>query len=128
MVSPELPTGIPIGHPIFDHQADRQGHHPMRVMAAWRSHRRQVGTEILVTGFAVVLRIGQAQLAGSTGHQVTDIVQPSREHMLARCRLAAPWTRALGFHARLLRNLGFGQIFEASESHIGPILAGAYFG
>ena len=100
----------------------------MRVMAARRSHIRQVGTEILVTGFAVVLRIGKVQLAGSTGHQVTDIMQPSREHMLARCWLAAPWARALRLHARLFRNLGFGQVFEASESHVGPILAGAYLG
>ena len=97
-------------------------------MAARRSHLRQVGTEILVTGFAVVLRIGKVQLAGATGHQVADIVQPSREHMLARCRLAAPWARALRFHTRLFRNLGFRQVFEASVSHIGPILAGAYLG
>jgi hypothetical protein len=127
MVTPELPTRIPIGHPIFDHDPDRQGHDPMRVMTTRRGHIRQVGAEVLITGFTVVLRIRNVQLAGSSRRQVTDIVQRSSEHMLAGRGLAAPRTRALRFNARLFGNLGFGQVFDAGEGHVWHILARAQF-
>ena len=121
MVTPELPTGVPIGHAIFHHEPDRQGHDPVGVMAARRSDIRHVGTEILVTGLAVVLRVGEVQLAGSPRHQVADIAQPSCEHMLPRSRLAALRARALSFKARLFGDLVLGQVFNAGESHIRQI-------
>jgi hypothetical protein len=128
MVTPELPTRIPIGHPVFHDNPDRQGHDSVGVMASRRSDIGQIRTEVLATGFAIMLRVGDVQLAGSSGHQVTDIVQRSGEHMLAGSWLATPRARALRFHARLFRDLGFRQVFEAGVRHIRPILAGSNFG
>ena len=100
----------------------------MRVVTAGWRNIRQIGTEVLATRLAVVLRVGNVQFLGASRYQVAHIVQGSQEHPLARCRFLATRTGALNLIALFFENFGFGQVFDAGERHIGPILAGSHFG
>ena len=128
MIAPELPTGIPIGYAVFDHHAECQRNDAVGIVTATGCHIGQVGTEVLATRFAVVLRVGDMAFTRSSRHQVTDIVQGAQVHMLARCRLLAPGTGPVCLIAGFFDNLGLGQVFDACECHVGLILAGAQFG
>lgn len=100
----------------------------MRVMTPLRGHLGQVGAEILATGLAVMLRVGDVEFLGSPSHQVTDIMQGSREHVFARRRLLAARTGPLHFIARFFDHLGRGQIFNPCKRRVGLILTRPQFG
>jgi hypothetical protein len=48
VIAPELPTGVAVGHAIFDDEPHRHGDDPMGVVTAARRHVGQVDAEILV--------------------------------------------------------------------------------
>jgi hypothetical protein len=75
MVTPEVPRGGPVRQPILHDQAHGDGNDPMRVMAPGEGQIRRVSVEILVTVEAVMLRIGEVDIVGAPGHQVTQVVQ-----------------------------------------------------
>jgi hypothetical protein len=127
MVAPELPTGIPIGLAVLDHDADRQGHHPMSVVPAGRRHIGQVDTEVLVAGLAIVLRVRDVQLTRSPGPQVPEIVQGSDEEMVSGGRFAAARAGELRLNALFFDDFRLGQVFDAGKSDIRDILAGTNF-
>jgi hypothetical protein len=127
MVAPELPTGIPIGLAVFDHDADRQGHHPMRVVSAGRRHIVQVDTEVLAAGLAIVLGVRDVQLTRSPGPQVPEIVQGAGEEMVSGCRLAAARAGALRLNALFFDDFRLRQVFDAGKGDIRDILAGTNF-
>ena len=95
----------------------------MSVMAGWRRHIRQVGAEILVTSFAVVLRVRDVQFLGTPRRQIADIMQLTQVDVLSRGWFPATRTGTFWRIADFLDNLGLGQVFDPCKSNIRFILA-----
>jgi hypothetical protein len=88
VVPPEVPTGGPIGKPVFHHQPDRCLLHPVGVMGVGQGQLQHVGVEIVSTGSTVMLRIGALQLAWSPRQRITQII----ERPLGRSKSIRPVT------------------------------------
>lgn len=100
----------------------------MGIAAGRRRHIGQVGTEILVTGFAVVLRVRDVQFLGAPRHQITNIMQLTQVDVFSQDRVPATRTGAFWYSAAFLDNLGLGQVFDPSKSNIRFILAWTQLG
>src|SRR6266542_5649671 len=73
MVSPEVPTGGTIRQAILDDHAYRQGNDAMRIVTSWRCQVRHVGVEILFALGAIVLRVPEVDIAGTSRDQITHV-------------------------------------------------------
>jgi hypothetical protein len=89
MVAPEVPTGGLIGKAVLHHQPDGQGHDPMSVVGPRRGQVGHVGGKEVAAPGAVVLGVGEVDVAGSPPHRVAQIMQGADEDPIPRARLAA---------------------------------------
>jgi hypothetical protein len=95
VVAPEVPTGGLIGEAVLHHQPDSQGHDPMGVVGPGRGQVGHVGGKEAAAPGAVVLGVGEVDLAGSLPHRVAEIMQGADEDPIPRARLAAFRTRPM---------------------------------
>jgi hypothetical protein len=95
MVAPVVPTGGLIGQAVLHHQPDGQGHDPMGVVGLGRGQVGHVGGKEVVAPVAVVLGVGEVEVAGSPSHWVAQIMQGADEDPIPRARLATFRTRPM---------------------------------
>jgi hypothetical protein len=93
--------------------------------------RRQIGdigVEILAALGAMMLRIGEFDIAWPAGNEVADIVQGARKGLVAIAAFAAAWTRPMLEVATLLDDLWLGKIFWPRDPFRGirPIFTGTW--
>ena len=80
MITPQMPTGHPVGEAVFDHHSHRQRNDPLGIVAPWRSQVDQVGTEIFLADRTVMLRVGEMNITRSPRNQIPNVVQASGKH------------------------------------------------
>jgi hypothetical protein len=87
VVAPEVPTGGLIGETVLDDQSDGQGHDPMGVSGPGRGQVGRIGGKEAAAPGAVVLRVGEPDVAGPPGHRVAQVMQGAGEDPVARAGL-----------------------------------------
>src|SRR5262245_4475842 len=92
MVAPEMPTGGLIGEAVLHHQPDGQGHDPVSVAGLGRGQVGQVGREVVAAPSAMMLRVGEPDLAGPAPHRVAEIMQGAGKGPVPGAGLAASRT------------------------------------
>jgi hypothetical protein len=74
MVSPEMPTGGLIGDAVLHDQPDGQSHDPLGVAGLGRGQVGHVGGEVAAALGAVMLGVGELDVAGPAGDWVAQIM------------------------------------------------------
>src|SRR3954468_179932 len=92
VVAPEVPTGGLIGEAVLDDQSDGQGHDPMGVAGPGRGQVGQVGGKEAAAPGAVVLRVGEPDVAGPPGHWIAQVMQGAGEDPVPRAGLTTERT------------------------------------
>jgi hypothetical protein len=87
MVAPEVPTGGLIGQAVLHHQPDGQGHDPVGIEGLGAGQVGHVGGEIATAPGAVVLGVGEPDIAGPAAHRVTQIMQGAGPDPIPGARL-----------------------------------------
>jgi hypothetical protein len=130
MISPEAPAGGLVGQAVLDDEADGQGHDPFGVMAAGRGQIATVGVEVLAARGAVVLGVGQDDIARPPGGEVTEVVECALEDAVAVGAVAAPRAGPPPVIAAALSGLGLGQMFDAGDplGGVGQVFSGSWQG
>jgi hypothetical protein len=125
-----MPTGCFVGDAILHHDTDRQGHDPMGVVRFRRCQIGDIGVEVLATLGAMMLRIGEHNVAWSARDEVANIMQRAGERLVAVAAFAAARTGTMLEIATLLDNPWFRQILWPRDSfrRIGPVLTGTRHG
>jgi hypothetical protein len=95
MVAPEVPTGGLIRQAVLHHQPNGQGHDSMGVAGLGRGQIGQVGGEIVAAPGAVMLGIGELDVARPPPHRVAQIMQSAGEDPVPGAGLAASRTRPM---------------------------------
>ncbi len=127
MVPPEGPTGGLIRQPVLDDEADRRGDDPFGVVATGGGQVGAVGVEVLAALRAEVLGVGQDQVAGPPGDEVTEVVEGALEEAVAVGAVAATRTGPSPEVAASLADLGFRQVLDAGDAlcGIGQVFSGS---
>lgn len=94
----------------------------MGVTASRRRYIAQVGTEILVAHFAVMLRVGDMHFSWPPRCQVANIVQSPQVNVFPRRHILATRAAALWLVPGFFDNLGLRQVFNACVRYVGYIL------
>jgi hypothetical protein len=130
MIPPEAPTGGLIRQAVLDDEADRRGDDPPGVVAAASGQVGAVGVEVLATLSAVVLRVGQEEVAGPSGNQITEVVEGSLKDPVAVGAVATTRAGLAAVVAAAVADLGLGQVLDAGDafSGIGQIFSGTGHG
>jgi hypothetical protein len=116
MVTPQVPTGGPIGQTIFDPQADGGVHHAKSVMGVGQGQIQHIGVEIVSTGSTVMLRVGYIQLSRPPGHRVAQIVEQPMGCSKPMRPLSAPGTGASSVVPGPPDDLGWGKILDTPDA------------
>jgi hypothetical protein len=95
VIAPQVPAGGLIGQAVLDDESHRHGNDAMGVARSGSSVFGSVRVEELVASGAVVLRIIEMDVAGSSANQVAQIMQDARVHGLPKGTFATAWTRAV---------------------------------
>jgi hypothetical protein len=85
------------------------------VTARWRQIR-EVGVEVLATFRTVVLRIGDPQVTGTPGIEVTEIMQRALLALVAISVVPTTRTGVLCGVATAVKNLWLGEILRACNT------------
>ena len=75
VIAPQVPTGRLIRQAVLHHQPHGQGDDAVGVVALGQGQVRHVGVEVGVALGAVVLRVGELDVARPLKHQVAQVVQ-----------------------------------------------------
>ena len=95
MVSPEVPTGGLIGQAVLHDQPNGQRHDPMGIEGLGRGQVGHVGGEIVAALSAVMLGIGELDVAGPAPQRVAEIMQGAGKDPIPGAGLAASRTRPM---------------------------------
>jgi len=88
VIAPEVPTGGPGGHAIFDHHPHRQVQHAVGVMATGWGESGESDVAILLTIRARMRRVRHEEITGATGGDSAQVVQEPLVSLVARGELA----------------------------------------
>ena len=130
MIPPEAPAGGLVGQAVLDDEADGPGHDPLGVMAAGGGQVATVGVEVLAAGGAVVLGVGQDDVARPPGGEVAEVVERALEDAVAVGAVVAARAGPPPKVAAALAGLGLGQILDAGDplGGIGQVFSGSWQG
>jgi hypothetical protein len=130
VLSPEGPTGGAIGQAVLDDQADGGVDDAPGVVAAGVGEVGHVGVEILATASAIMLRVDQDDVAGSSGEGVAQVVKGAAGEAVAVGAMPAARTRPSAIIAALARDFGLGQVVDAGGAlgGVGAVFAGSRHG
>jgi hypothetical protein len=92
MAAPEVPTGGLIGQAVLHHQPDGQSHDPRGVAGFGRGQVGHVGGKEVAASGAVVLGVGELDVAGPPSQRVAQIMRGAGEDSIPGARLAASRT------------------------------------
>jgi hypothetical protein len=125
-----MPTGRFVGDAVLHDHTDRQGHDPMSVESFRRRQIRDIGVEVLAALGAMMLRIGEQNVAWPPRDKVADIVQSARKSLVAIAALVAARTWTMLEITTLLDDFRFRKIFWPRDPFGGirPVLAGTRHG
>ncbi len=108
MIPPEVPAGGLVGQAVLDDEADGRGDDPLGVMAAGIGPVGAVGVEIPAAHGAVVLRVGQDDLAGPPSDAIAEVVESASEDPVTVGAIATLWARPPPEAAAARADLGRG--------------------
>ena len=130
MIAPEAPTGGLVGQAIFGDQADGYGDDPLGGMAAGCGQVGGVGIEVLAALRAVVLRVGQDEIARPAGDEVAEVVECASEDPIAVGTMATTRARTSPEVAAPMTDLRLGQILDAGDplGGVGQVFSGSWQG
>jgi len=130
MIPPEAPAGGLVGQAVLDDEADGQSHDPLGVMAAGVGQVGTVGVEVLATGGAVVLGVGQDDVARPPGGEVAEVVERASEDAVAVGAVAAARAGPPSEVAAAPACLGLGQVLDAGDplGGVGQVFSGSWQG
>jgi hypothetical protein len=115
MVSPEMPTGGAVGQAVLHDQAHRQADNAVGVVGLRSCQVGHIGVEKLATLAAVVLRVGEVNIAGSSGNEISQLMERALVRA-ASATLAATRTGSALVDATASHDLGLGQIFHPRDA------------
>src|SRR5262249_8849097 len=110
VVSPEAPAGGLIRQAVLDDQADRRGADPPGGMTARRGQAGGIRVEVLATGRAIVLRVGQDEVARTTADGVAQIVKGASKDLVPVGTMATTGTRSPPEVAAASADLGLREV------------------
>jgi hypothetical protein len=117
MVSPEMPTGGAVGEAVLHDQAHRQADNAMGVVGLRNCQVGHIGVEKLATLAAVVLRVGEVNIAGASGKEISQLMERALVRAAsASATLAATRTGSALVDATASHDLGLGQIFHPRDA------------
>src|SRR5215471_15632919 len=93
MVAPQVPTRWAVGQAILDHEPHRQVHHAVGVLTTGRGEIGEVRIKVLPTLRAVVLRIGDDEIAWTPEVEIAQVVQRPLKLLVPIGGVPAAWTR-----------------------------------
>jgi hypothetical protein len=130
VIPPEAPTGGLIRQAVFDDEADGRGDDPPGVVAAGCGPVGAGGVEVLAALRAEVLGVGQNEVAGPPGDEVTEVVEGSLEDPVAVGAVVATRAGSTAIVAAAVAELGLGQILDAGDAFggVGQIFSGTGHG
>jgi hypothetical protein len=130
VLSPEGPTGGAIGQAVLDDQADGGVDDAAGVVASGLGEVGHVGVEILATAGAIMLRVDQDDVAGSSGEGIAQVVKGAAGEAVAVGAMPAARTGSSAIIAALAGDLGPGQIVDACGAlgGVGAVFAGSRHG
>jgi hypothetical protein len=130
MIPPEVPAGGLVGQAVLDDEANGRGHDPFGVMAAGRGQVAAVGVEVLAAGGAVVLGVGQDDVARPPDGKVAEVVERTSEDAVTVGAVAAARAGPPPVVAAAPAGLGLGQILDAGDplGGIGQVFSGSWQG
>jgi hypothetical protein len=120
MVSPELPTGGAVGQAVLHDQAHRQADNAVSVVSLRSCQVGHSGVEKLATLAAVVLRVGEVNIAGASGNKISQVMERALVRAAsASATLAATRTGSMLVDATASHDLGLGQPFHPRDAFRG---------
>jgi hypothetical protein len=119
-----MPRGHAIGQTVFDHQTNRQSHHPVRVVALGQRQIVHVRVEVGVAFEAAMLGVRKMNVAGPPTGRVAQIVQRPLDTPEPIGPVAAARTGPLPVVATLPDDLRLGQVFNGRDTFAG--IGGTY--
>jgi len=130
VVSPEVPGGGAIRQAILDHHPYRQANNAMGIVTSWRRQVRHVGVEILFALGAIVLRVTEVDVVGTTRDQITQIMQHAFHATIAVSAFAAVRTGMLTIVAASLNDLRLRQVLHSRDAFRGirQVFSGSWHG
>src|SRR5438876_7364336 len=75
VVAPQVPTRWAVGQAVLDHEPHRQVHHAVGVLTTGWGEIGEVRVKVLTTLRAVVLRIGDDEIAWTPEVEIAQVVQ-----------------------------------------------------
>ena len=130
MIAPEAPAGGLVGQAVLDDEADGRGHDPLGVVAAGRGQVGTVGVEVLAALRAEVLGVGQDEVAGATGDEVTKVVEGALEDPVPVGAVATPGAGPSPEVSAAVAGFRLGQILDAGDAlgGVGQVFSGSWHG
>jgi hypothetical protein len=127
VIAPEAPTGRLIRQAVLDDQADGQLDDPLRGVTSGGGQVAAVGVEVPAAAGAVMLGVGQDDVAGPPGGQVAEVVEGPLKDPVAVGAMAAMQAGAASIVAATLAELGPRQVLDAGDplGGIGQIFSGS---
>jgi len=119
MVSPEVPTGSPVGQTVFNCQADRHRYHAVGIVALWQGQLRHVGIEVDVALGAMMNRVGNVDIVRATRNQVSQVMQHPLCAAMPIGAMSALWTKLSSKTAATFDDLRLGKILDARNAFRG---------
>jgi hypothetical protein len=116
VVPPKVPTGRLIRQSVFDHQADGQGDHAMRVMGTRQGQIGHIGVEVFIALRAMVDRMGEVNDMRSARNQVSQIVQRPCGTAIPIGTVSAKWARLPSIISSAFDDFWLGQVLHARDA------------
>jgi hypothetical protein len=108
VLAPEGPPRGAIGQSVLDDQSDSGIDDAPCIVAAWVGQVGHVGVEVLAATGAIVLRVDQDQVAGSSGKGISQVVEGATSQSIAVGALSTAGTGSPPIISALDADLGLG--------------------
>jgi hypothetical protein len=125
VVTPQVPAGVAVGHPVLGDEADGHALDAERVEALGQGQGGEVGGEAAAAGGAAVARERDGQIDGASIARVAEIVEGAGGQRVASCSARATRARAGEGDSAALLDACLGKVFDAGDAfgHIRDVLA-----
>ena len=116
MVSPQVPTGRPVGHAVFDYQTHRPLHHTMGVMTAGWGHIGPSDVAMLLAWCTVVRGVCHQEVNRATGIDIAQVVQRTLPSGVARGEMGASWAGGVRMGTALRHQLRCWEVLDVDNA------------
>jgi hypothetical protein len=116
MISPESPTGIPIGRAILHNETDCHGNNTIRIVRAGSGNVGEVDSEILLAIITSVYGASEFDVDGSSGFVISEIAEYTWDGSSAGTTFSAVGTGGVLSIALLFFPMGGGKVCNRVDS------------